>query len=634
PGAAEGIQVDLNVSNPDGIDDHTLVDLKKFHIDFEKNPIDARLKVKTPVSNPDIDAWLKGSIDLAKMGNVIPMDDMNLNGIINADFTMKGTMDMIDNERYEDFEALGNIGIENLKYESEDLPQAVNISKADMIVAPQFFTLQQFNASMGKSDFSMSGKIEDFLAYVFRDELIKGEFLFNSRNLDLNELAGNDEETVSETGAETTEAESEEDMEVIEVPANIDFKLTTTIGTLRYDNMDIKNISGLVAVKDGIADLSGLKMNLLQGAMQVDGKYNTQTVSKPSVDFALDIKGFDIPTTYQTFNTIEKLAPVTQYCEGKFNIKFDYTSDLQANMDPDYATIQGYGKLQTKQIKVSGSKAQNLISEKLKMDKLKTLVLNDVNISFEIKDGRIYVDPFTTKYSKSEFTISGSQGVDQSLDYTMHMKVPRSEFGGQANAFLNDLASQASGKSSVNVELGETIEFDVLIGGTVSDPKISVDMGEQAKSAVEDIKEQVVDKVKEEVDKAKQQAIAKARAQKAKLVAEAKAKGDALVKKAETTANQAKAAARKAAEKVKNEAYSKAKDVENAAKGKPKPLRDAAKKSADKIRKEADKQYNNAMREAETKANRGVNEAKKQKTELINKASKEGDRLIQKAENS
>ena len=41
---------------------------------------------------------------------------------------------------------------------------------------------------MGKSDFHVSGKLEDFIPYVFKDKTIRGNFIFTSGVLDLNEF--------------------------------------------------------------------------------------------------------------------------------------------------------------------------------------------------------------------------------------------------------------------------------------------------------------------------------------------------------------------------------------------------------------------------------------------------------------
>ncbi|MEP7171140.1 MAG: AsmA family protein, partial [Bacteroidota bacterium] len=60
PTAVRNVNMDLKINNPDGVPDHTLINLSKLHVEMGANPFDARLLVKTPVSDADIDMMAKG----------------------------------------------------------------------------------------------------------------------------------------------------------------------------------------------------------------------------------------------------------------------------------------------------------------------------------------------------------------------------------------------------------------------------------------------------------------------------------------------------------------------------------------------------------------------------------------------
>src|SRR6185295_4109900 len=91
PSAVTNANVDLNMTNPDGVPDHTVVDLKQLHAELGGEPIDARLHLATPVSDPQIDGMAKGTLNLDKVKNYIPLDKgTDLGGVVTADVTMKG----------------------------------------------------------------------------------------------------------------------------------------------------------------------------------------------------------------------------------------------------------------------------------------------------------------------------------------------------------------------------------------------------------------------------------------------------------------------------------------------------------------------------------------------------------------
>jgi uncharacterized protein involved in outer membrane biogenesis len=56
PLPARDIFVDLSLTNPGGSADSTVVKLDRFHLRLGANPIDANLVMRTPVSDPDVDA--------------------------------------------------------------------------------------------------------------------------------------------------------------------------------------------------------------------------------------------------------------------------------------------------------------------------------------------------------------------------------------------------------------------------------------------------------------------------------------------------------------------------------------------------------------------------------------------------
>ena len=99
--------------------------------------------------------------------------------------------------------------------------------------------------------------------------------------------------------------------------------------------------------------------------------------------------------------------------------------------------------------------------------------------------------------------IGGMHGIDQSIDYIVQMKVPRKYIGSAGNNLLNNLASQATRRASL-LNLGETVNLNIKLGGTITNPTIKTDLKEVAGDAVDDLKQQAVDFAKQKIDTAKQ----------------------------------------------------------------------------------------------------------------------------------
>jgi hypothetical protein len=578
PKAVKNININLNVDNKSGDPDHTVIDLSKFYMEMADNPFEMKMKVTTPVSDANIDGLMKGKILLSSLKDIMPMEDgESMNGVIVADVTMKGRMSSIEKEQYEDFNCAGTLMAMDMEYKSKDTPYDMNISKAYLNFSPKVVELSAFESKIGKSDISANGRIANFLAYMFKDEELTGTFNMTSKFMDLNEFMTEEEQPTASSQAAT--AAEEAPMSVIEVPSNINFTMTTSIAKMLYDNMEIENITGAVKIADSKIDMQNLRMQLMDGSMVMNGSYDTKNPKKPQVNFGMDISNFDVQKTVKTFNTVQKLAPVAEKCHGKFSTSLIFKGDLDDKMEPVMNTLNGKGTLSTAGIVVNNFEPINKMADALKMDQLKKLTLNDIKLAFEFKDGRVVVEPFDMKIKNINAKVGGSTGFDQTIDYTWSFDIPRSEFGGAANAVLTGLVSQANSKGA-NVTLGERVNVDVLVGGTVDNPTIKTNLKETANNMVDDLK----NRAKEELEKKKAELEAKAReeADKLKKEAEAKVKGEVDKAKAEAERVKAEAEAKLKAEqdrikaeadKAKKEAEEKAKDAaKNAAKDKLKGL--------------------------------------------------------------
>jgi hypothetical protein len=90
PAALKNINMDLKVDCKDGVIDHTIIDLKKFHVDLDANPIDAEALVNG--MNPyDIQKCkLKAQVKLEDVTKMFPMDSLTLKGLFALSVDAKG----------------------------------------------------------------------------------------------------------------------------------------------------------------------------------------------------------------------------------------------------------------------------------------------------------------------------------------------------------------------------------------------------------------------------------------------------------------------------------------------------------------------------------------------------------------
>jgi hypothetical protein len=490
---------------------------------------------------------------------------------------MKGRMSQIEKEQYDQFQCSGKLDVTGMVYKGKTDTYSTTVSALSMLFSPQFVELSKFDGMLGKNDVHADGRVENVMAYLFKDSMLTGKFNFRSSLMDLNEFAS--EEDAAPSAADTAA------LTIIEVPSNIDFVLNSTITKLIYDNIQMDAVGGVVTVRNSMVNLSDLKMNLMGGNMVVNGYYSTQNVMVPKVNFDLNISNFDVQQTVKTFNTVEAIAPVAKYTSGKFSTSMKYTSDLGSDMMPLLQTINGSGMLSTSSVTVDEFPALKKLDEALKMNKFSKVTLQDIKaLSFKIESGKITTEPFDFTAGKATGKMGGSTGVDQSINYVMDIAIPRAEFGA-ANAALNSMVSGVQAKG-IPFQLGDMVNVSALFTGTVTDPKVSVNLKEAGGNLMDNLKDQATDIVNNAVDTAKAMAT-NAACDEAKKQLQAQ----------KTNAANAKAAAYKLADDAKTAAYAEAEKLEKSFKS---PLEKAAKKAAaDAARKAADQKHKDAYAAAD-----------------------------------
>lgn len=603
PESAENIQIACNISHPGGNLDNVVVDLSKFHVEFAKNPINMRFLVKTLITDPDLDAAISANLDLASINKVVPMEEQ-LSGNLKADVTFKGRFSAIEAEQYDKFDAAGSVDLSSFTYRDGDSETVID--RANLSFTPEYAALTQFDMRMDETQISAQGQLENYLPYFLQDGVLRGSLAVQSPKINLNDFM--DDEEVQTESAET-ETPVEESL-AFEIPANLDLQMTAAISELIYDDLTLGDVKGLMTVKDQRVSLKDGSFKALQGLVALNGYYDAKNPNKPVANMTIDAKDLDINQTATTFIAVEQFMPLAKKATGGFSTKFSFESELDSALNPILESVAAKGHVQTKDVYIKGFEPINKLAQVLKIDRLKEQNIKDAKFKFQIVNGRAHVEPFDVNIDQIKTNISGSTGLDQTIDYVMKLNVPTDMLKGGAMDLVQGLAGQAAAFLGQEFKMGDKIEMDVLVGGTVEKPTFKpsiAGMGDAGKNVVDMAK----DKIKEELQQAKDDAVEKA-------VQAAQEQADKMIAEANKQADKLRAEAKKQGDKLRSEGRSAAKKLEDEASN---PIaKVAAKEAGKKVIKEAD----NAADKVEA-------EADKQARKLIDEAKASGDRLIEGA---
>jgi hypothetical protein len=594
PGLPEkitAISIDGKVS-ADGKDmDNTVVDVNSFHFELAGNPFDMTMKLATPVSDPSIVTSAKGRIDLAKLQQAVPIDSVTLTGLIEMSLDLSGRMSMIENEHYDQFRAAGALTVSDMMLAMAGLPD-FKISTASFTFSPAYAELTKLAASMGeKSDFSISGRIENYIPYLFSDGTVSGNLMLNSKQIDLNEI-------LDIMPSDTTEADTTA-TGLIRVPENIDFTFRAVVGRLYYGRLSAENVKGNISVHDGVVSVNETGMQALGGSMLVNATYDTRDTLKPVVNANMVVNSVSIRDAFTTFNTVRSLMPAAAGLGGNVSVRMDFNSLISSSMMPLIGSLSGSGELSSESVQILESKTFDNMKGILKMNPSYTNIVKDVKAKFIINDGRLYVKPFDTKLGNIKLNVSGDQGLDRTINYLVKTEIPRAELGESAATLMGALSEQVAALG-MTVTPPEIIKVNLRVGGTFSKPVITpVFAGGSGSGAVTAVTAAVKDEVAEKVNEA-------ARDQADRILEEAG-------KKAQLVRDEAAASAKTIREEADLQGRKLIKEAES--RGALAVI--AARKAAEAVNKEADKRATQLETEADTRAEKIIAEARVKADELL-----------------
>ncbi|RED98931.1 AsmA family protein [Marinoscillum furvescens] len=535
----EDIQIHAKLDYPSADLAETSLEMDKFHLTLDGEEVTSYLYFEN-LEDYYWDFRLNGNLDLEKLTKVVKLEDTELRGLVNGSLTTKGRMSDLEAEQYEKLPTEGSVSISDFYYQSPDLPQGFGIADTRLSFDPEAITLDKFKGNAGKTDLQMDGQITNYLQYALGDSTtLYGRLNFSSDLVDLNEWMTDTEEPVEEE-VDTS------GLEVVRIPTDVDFVLTSNIAVIKYDNLDLKNFDGEVVIRDGALKLNEVGFNLLDGAFVMNGAYESApTLAKPLYNFDFEIKELSIPSAFQSFVSVQKLVPVAKKMNGKFSTDLQIGGSLGADMMPVYEDMQGAGLLEIANASLENVKLLSAISNVSKLNQSDGEVsLRDVLMSIEVKDGRIHVAPFDFTIGGRTATVSGSSGVDGSLDYAMSMDVPSGDVGQALNSAISSFAG-------IDNAIGKDITLNLGIGGTYDDPSVKLLSAKPgADGGQTTVKAAVKEEVKQQVDQKKEE-----------LKEELDAKKEEVKEEVQQKVDEKKEEAKQELEEKKEEVKDKAKDA-------------------------------------------------------------------------
>lgn len=463
PKRVSNITINTEIKNTTGNVDDTYIDIKALNFKIDNDVFKSSATLKNITKNMLVNANIDGVLNLANITKAYPVElEKALTGILKANLNTAFDMSAIETNAYERIKNNGSASITDFVFSSKDIVNPIHISEANMTFDPRIVSLNNFKAKTGDSDLNATGTIQNLLGFLLSNNTLKGNFNLNSNVFKVSDFMTSSEDVVDNN---KTISESE----ALKIPAFLDCTINANAKTVVYDNLNLKDVTGTLLIKDQQATLQNMTSSIFDGALSISGDISTKNET-PTFNLKLGANGFDIAKSFKGLELLQSLAPIAKLLEGKLSTTLNISGDLDKEFLPNLSTISGnaLAELITTNISTNYSELFNKLEGTFSFIDFSKLDLKDLQTNLSFANGKVSVKPFNINYQDIAITVSGSHGFDKSLGYDAVFNVPAKYLGSDINRLI--------GKIDTEQAKNITIPVTVNIGGTITNPNVKTDL--------------------------------------------------------------------------------------------------------------------------------------------------------------
>lgn len=496
PKTMEEIFINIALKNDSGLMEDMYLQIEDLRFRIGNNPFAVKGSVHNIMQNALIDVMLNGTLNLGELKQVLPLEnDLNLAGIFKADLQMKFDMESIKKERYDRVISKGTASLSEFVYSGDSFKNDFNIASTKVNFNPQSIRLESFRATTGKTDLSATGSIENFIPFLMSSKELKGRFTVNSNAFHLSDFMAEEKESKNESKEPENKLQTAEG-DVLKIPAFLDVSLSFNAKEIYYDNLILKNTSGMAIIANETASISDFHSDIFGGLLALSGDVSTKGET-PKFNMNVGLKKVKIEETFKEMEFIRFIAPIANAFHGLLDTQFNLTGDLASDFTPKLETLNGDAFLDilSANINPSDNKMVASLNEQLGFLNLDQLNLKDIHTKVHFKNGEINMQPLEYNWKDMHVSLEGKHSLTNEMAYKANLDIPAKYLGKEAMKLLEKLGP----KDAEN----EHVLLPIYITGSGTKPKIKVD----TKAAIESLTAEIIkyqkDKAKDKIEEKK-----------------------------------------------------------------------------------------------------------------------------------
>lgn len=315
------------------------------------------------------------------------------------------------------FRPRGKLDAEGISADIAVLGNKIEVPVMSLGLTPRELDIDDINILYAGSDFRLSGRLDNLMAYALGREALTGEFLFASEKIDLIPFMD------MADFVETDESKSEATITgPFMVPDRMDVTLHTSIKKVFFFDEVISDIEGDIYIRNGNLVLDELTLDLPGAGVQVTAIYNTPRRNHlfAGVDFhLLDV---EIATLLQMIPDLDSMMPMLRSFSGKGEFHFAGQTNLDSLYNMKLSTLRGSASIRGEDLILLDGETFHTIARKLWFrNKDSEYQIDSMSAEFTIFRNEIDVYPFLVSIDRYAAVVGGRHNTDMTFDYNISL---------------------------------------------------------------------------------------------------------------------------------------------------------------------------------------------------------------------
>ncbi len=321
-------------------------------------------------------------------------------------------------------------------------PLEVEIPRTEILLKPGLIELDHATLKVGKSDITATGRVYDIGDAFLEDKMLKGELEVTSDLIDVNEMIyalnkgaeyrrqNQTQETSpaemnTDAGSEVQDdASAKEEPGSFVVPANLDLRFESRFKEVLYKKYSIKEVRGLITVKDQVLNLSALQMNTMAANMATTVVYTSKQKGQAFLGFDFKLYDIDLSKLTDLFPVIDSLLPMSQSFEGKVNFRMKGAGNLDKSLGMVGPSLDAIARVEGDDLVVLDGETFQKIAKMLFFKNKERNTIDKLEFAMVFKDAMIEVFPSVITVDRYKVAIGGQHKLDMTYDY--HISILKS----------------------------------------------------------------------------------------------------------------------------------------------------------------------------------------------------------------